>query len=81
MKELVSKSDQVRALLREGREIDALRIAQTFRHLGDHRDTIRRGWEAYAHPRFARSLKRDPDALVAAALNALRLLYGPSSLS
>lgn len=74
----ISKSDAVRQLLAAGRDIEALRIAHRFKHLGEHRDTIRRGWEAYTYPSFARSLKRDPEALLQSAIAALHSLYGPS---
>lgn len=72
---LVSKTDIVRQALIEGRDLDALRVAHTFRHLGDHKVTIQRGWDAHANPRFARSLGRDPDQLYADAIAALRLFY------
>lgn len=71
----VTKSDKVRQALREGRELDALRIAKSFQWLGDHKVTIQRGWDAYQNPRFARSIGKDPKSLLAAALSALRSLY------
>ena len=70
-----TKTEQVRELLRNNREIDALRIAKSFRRLGDHKVTIRRAWDAYANPRFAKSLGRDPDALLATGVAAMRELY------
>lgn len=71
----VTKTDLVRQALRSGREIEALRIAKGFRMLGDEKRTIQRGWDAYANPRFAQSLGRDPDLLVREAILALRRLY------
>jgi hypothetical protein len=53
----------------------ALSLANTFRMLGPHRDTIRLAHECRVHPRFYRGLGRDPDAAVAAGIAALRLLY------
>ena len=45
----------------------ALSLANTFRYLGPHRDTIRLAHECRVHPRFYRSLGRDPEAATAAA--------------
>lgn len=72
---LVSKTDQVRQALRDGREIDALRIAKSFRILGGYKTAIQRGWDAYTTPSFARALKRDPEELVRSAVQAVRTLY------
>lgn len=69
------KTDLLRQALREGREIDALRIAKSFRMLGDFKVAIQRGWDAYQNPRFAASLGRDPDKLVADAMKAVHTLY------
>lgn len=71
-----TKTQKVRQLLTDGRWIDALRIAKGFRHLGPHKKTIQRGWDAHANPRFAKSLGRDPQVLVDDALSALSELYG-----
>ncbi len=75
-----TKTALVRRLLTEYRCMEALRVARTFRHLGPHKATIQRGWDAYAHPRFARSLGRDPDALTAEAIGVMRALFGPGAL-
>ena len=72
---LIAKTDQLRQALREGREIDALRLANSFRHLGPHKAVIQRGWDAYQTPSFARALKRDPEILLAAAIVAVRTIY------
>jgi len=71
-----TKTEALRAALREGREIDALRIAKGFRALGPHKAAIQRGWDAWQTPSFARALGRDPDRLVREAIAALRALYG-----
>lgn len=73
---LITKTDKVRQALREEKKFDALRIAHTFRHLGEHKVTIQRGWDAYQNPRFAKSLGRDPQKLIEAAFDALTALYG-----
>lgn len=71
-----TKTQQVRDLLTMGRSLDALRIAKGFRHLGPHKKTIQRGWDAHTNPRFARALGRDPEALLDDALDAISELYG-----
>jgi hypothetical protein len=53
----------------------ALSLANTFRRLGPHRDTIRLAHECRVHPRFYRGLGRDPEATTAAGIAALKLLY------
>jgi hypothetical protein len=70
-----TKTEKVRELLRDRRFVEALKIAKGFRHLGDHKKTIQRGWDAHTNPRFARSLNRDPQALLDQAIAALLDLY------
>jgi hypothetical protein len=72
---LVTKTDKVRQALAEGRSIEALRIAKSFRMLGQHKVAIQRGWDAHENPRFARSLGRNPEQLVDDAINALKEMY------
>jgi len=71
----VTKTDRVRQALREGRDIDALRIAKSFRALGRHKVAIQRGWDAVQNPRFHAAIGRDPERLLADAISALRNLY------
>lgn len=72
----ITKSDLVRLALAEGRDLDALRIAKSFRFLKDVKVIIQRGWEAYQNPRMTRQLGRDPEKTLGAAIAALRTLYG-----
>jgi hypothetical protein len=53
----------------------ALSLANNFRMLGAHRQTIRLAHAARVHPRFYRGIGRDPEADVAAGVAALKLLY------
>jgi hypothetical protein len=53
----------------------ALRIAARFPDLGEHAATIVRAHEAGHNPRFYRSLGKDPDALIAAGIDALKARY------
>jgi hypothetical protein len=73
---IVTKTDKVRQALRDGRDIDALRIAKGFRKLGQFKTAIQRGWDAYQNPRFTRQLGRDPEQTLGDAITALRTLYG-----
>jgi hypothetical protein len=71
----VTKTSLLRQALREGRDVDALRIAKSFRILGPYKVAIQRGWEAVQNPRFIRQIGRDPEELKRAAMAALRELY------
>lgn len=53
----------------------ALRLANSFRMLGEHRTTIHRAHEARVHPQFFRQVGRDPDQAVQAGIAALKQLY------
>lgn len=66
-----TKTAKAARLFRSGEFVAALRIVKGFRHLGEHKLTIQRGWDAHANPRFARSLGKDPEALVEQARIAM----------
>lgn len=70
------KIDQLRALMAAADWRGALALAARFHELGDHRDAIKRGHEAYVHPRFYAQLGQDPAALVALGVQALKDRYG-----
>ncbi|MCA1776057.1 MAG: hypothetical protein LC676_10740 [Loktanella sp.] len=53
----------------------ALRIAARFPQLGDHKEAIVRAHEAHANARFYRQLGKDPDALIAEGIDALKTRY------
>lgn len=72
---LVTKTARVRQALKEGRDIDALRIAKSFRALGAHKVAIQRGWDAHQNPGFHKQIGRDPTVLTQAAVDALKVLY------
>lgn len=75
-----TKLSRVLAALREGRGVDALRVAARFPRIGppgsDFRKRITKGWEAHAHPRFYKDLGHDVDALVRDGVAAMRELWG-----
>jgi len=54
----------------------AVRIAAKFARLGEARDAVLRGQEAFERPEFQRQLGRDPAAIIEAAKAALRTRYG-----
>jgi len=66
-----TKTAKAAKLFRDGEFIASLRIVKSFRHLGDHKQTIQRGWDAHTNPRFARSIGKDPEALVEQARVAM----------
>ena len=72
----VAKIDTLRAYMAAGDYRKALALAASWPRLGDEKIAIERGHEAYARPAFQRALKRDPEALIAAAIAALHRRYG-----
>ena len=74
-----TKLEQLRALMADGDWHGALRMAARFQRLGQHKRAIERGWEALVRPAFYRELGRDPEAVVAAGVEALRERYGEPS--
>jgi hypothetical protein len=72
---VITKTQQLIALMAAGDWPRALSLANTFRMLGVHRDTIRLAHECRVWPRFYRALGRDPEAAVAAGIAALQQLY------
>jgi hypothetical protein len=65
------KSDQIRAAWSAGDQIGALRIAARFFDRSDDTRTFKRGIDAYNNPSFYRQLGKDPEQLIAAALELL----------
>jgi hypothetical protein len=72
---MITKTAQLIAYMRAGDWNRALSLANTFRMLGKHRDTIRLAHECRVWPHFYRGLGRDPEAAVAAGIAALQQLY------
>jgi hypothetical protein len=65
------KSDQIRAAWSAGDQIGALRIAARFFDRSIDTRTFKRGIDAYNNPSFYRQLGKDPEQLMAAALELL----------
>ena len=76
MPAIITKLQQIKNALAEGDEVGALRIAASFGRLGEYRDRIRRGWAAHTQPRNYAELGKDPAALVADGIAAIREKYG-----
>lgn len=53
----------------------ALKLAASWPRLGEHKKAIEQGWAAYSNPSFYRQLGKDPEGLIVAGVNALRLRY------
>ena len=71
----MTKTAKLIGYMRAGDWPRALSLASTFKMLGPHRTTIVRAHEARVWPGFYRGLGRDPNALVAEGIAALRKLY------
>lgn len=69
------KIDTLRAMMNRGDWNGALRLASTFARLGTHRTAIIRGHEAFTNPRFYESIHKNPDALIAEGIAALKARY------
>lgn len=70
-----SKLDQIAVLMKTGKWEEALKMAAKFQDLGDHAKPITQGANALANPDFYRQIKKDPAALVAAGIQALKERY------
>lgn len=70
-----TKISKLKAAAASGDWTHALRIAARFPDLGDHAAAIVRAHEAGHNPRFYRSLGKDPEALIAAGIAALKERY------
>ena len=65
------KTDQIRVAWSTGDRVAALRIAAHFFDRSGDTITFKRGMDAYNNPDFYRQLGKDPEQLMAAALELL----------
>lgn len=72
---MISKQQQILNALEEGDEREALRIAASFPHLGEHKEAITRGWAACTRAEFYRQIGQDPEALIKVGVAAVRARY------
>ena len=70
-----TKLEKLKSCAAMGDWPSALRIAVRFPRLGADKVRIERGWEAIARPAFMRQIGKDPDALVADGIAALKSRY------
>jgi hypothetical protein len=70
-----SKISILRDLMARAEWIDALRLAARFPSLGAEKEPITRAWAAHSNPGFYRQIGRDPEAVVAAGVEALKRRY------
>lgn len=73
--EPVTKLSKLKAAAAAGDWQGALRIAARFQDLGDHAADIKRAHEACHSAGFYRQIGKDPDALIAAGIAALKDRY------
>jgi hypothetical protein len=66
-----TKSDQIRAAWAIGDRVGALRIAARFFDRSVDTRTFKRGMNAHNHPGFYRQLGKDPEQLMATAVELL----------
>lgn len=71
----MSAIEKLRKLMAAGEHRQALKLAAGWPRLGEHKAEIERGWAALCNPDFYREIGKDPEALVAAAVAALRERY------
>jgi len=76
---VISKTDQIRTAWATGNCIEALRIAARFFDRSDATKTFKRGMDAYNNPDFYQQVGKDPDQLIADALDALVKRFGLQS--
>jgi len=70
------KTDQIRTAWAAGDQIGALRIAARFFDRSTDTKTFKRGMDAYNNPNFYRQPGKDPEGLMAAALEVLAKGFG-----
>ncbi len=72
---MVTATNKLEALLKEGDFTKALSLAAKFPKLGEHKEQIRLGHEANQHPSFYKQIGKNPDQLVADGIAALKERY------
>jgi hypothetical protein len=72
----VKKIEILRAHMAAGEWQKALALAARFQQLGAHRDQIKRAHEAHTNARFYAQIGKDPAALIAEGIAALKARYG-----
>lgn len=73
---MISKTDQLRGAWHRGDKIGALRIAARFFDASPETDKFKIAWDALQNRLFYLQIGKDPDALLAAGLDALASKFG-----
>lgn len=55
---------------------EAVRLALKVRNLGEDAKVLERAWDAFTRPDFCRQLKRDPGAMIQAAVDVVKRRWG-----
>lgn len=76
MPALDTQLSKLKALMAQGDYRAALKLAAGWPRLGAHKAPIERAWAALTNPEFYREIGKDPEALVAAGVAAIRERYG-----
>jgi len=75
---MLNKTDQIRTAWAAGDRIGALRIAAQFFDRSTRTKVFKRGIAAYNHPHFYRQIGKEPEEIIATALNVLAKRFGLS---
>jgi hypothetical protein len=73
---MLNKTDRIRTAWAANDRIGALRIAAQFFDRSDATKTFQRGTDAYNHPHFYRQIGKEPEQIVATALDVLARSFG-----
>lgn len=77
----MKKIDILKAAMENNNWRLALSIASKFPRLGEFKSIIITAHEAFEHPDFYIQLKKDPEVLISAGIEALKKRYNNSSIS
>lgn len=73
--DMETKLSQLLAMMERGEWEGALRMAAKFPDLGEHKRAITLAWDSFQSPSLYRQMGRDPAALWAAGVAALKARY------
>ncbi len=73
LRTMKTAKDKVIELIEAGDDIAALRIVAKWHNLGNHKEAITRGWAARTNASFYRQIEKDPDAMLEAGIEAMKI--------
>lgn len=71
----IKKVEVLAGMMNAGDCLGALRLAASWPKLGEQEKAIRQGWAAESNPGFYRQIDKDPNALIAEGIAALKVRY------